>query len=122
MISCLVSGQLSGVGLEVVAGEESLFFGNHAHEGIINTAIVHVSPTASGMTETQIKKLQKYYADEGCEPNVVAADIVRAIVTDASFLFTGPGARLGHNAMRISRRLARRLTIDAARKSGYLGD
>lgn len=90
--------------------------------GIINTAIVHVSPTASGMTETQIKKLQKYYADEGCEPNVVAADVVRAVLTDASFLFTGPGARLGHNAMRISRRLARRLTIDAARKSGYLAD
>jgi NAD(P)-dependent dehydrogenase (short-subunit alcohol dehydrogenase family) len=90
--------------------------------GIINTAIVHVSPTASGMSEAQIKKLQKYYADEGCEPNVVAADVVRAVVTDGSFLFTGPGARLGYNAMRISRRLARRFTIDAARKSGYLAD
>ena len=90
--------------------------------GIINTAIVHVSPTASGMSEAQIKKLQKYYADEGCEPNVVAADVVRAVVTDGSFLFTGPGARLGYNAMRVSRRLARRFTIDAARKSGYLAD
>ena len=90
--------------------------------GIINTAIVHVSPTASGMSEAQIKKLQKYYADEGCEPKVVAADVVRAVVTDGSFLFTGPGARLGYNAMRISRRLARRFTIDAARKSGYLAD
>jgi len=90
--------------------------------GIINTAIVHVSPTASGMSEAQIKKLQKYYADEGCEPSVVAADVVRAVVTDGSFLFTGPGARLGYNAMRISRRLARRFTIDAARKSGYLAD
>ncbi len=90
--------------------------------GIINTAIVHVSPTASGMSEAQIKKLQKYYADEGCEPKVVAADVVRAVVTDGSFLFTGTGARLGYNAMRISRRLARRFTIDAARKSGYLAD
>lgn len=90
--------------------------------GIVNTAIVHVSPTASGMSETQIKKLQKYYASEGCEPKMVAADVVRAVVTDGSFLFTGPGARLGYNAMRISRRLARRFTIDAARKSGYLAD
>jgi NAD(P)-dependent dehydrogenase (short-subunit alcohol dehydrogenase family) len=90
--------------------------------GIINTAIVHVSPTASGMSEAQIQKLQKYYADEGCEPNVVAADVVRAVETDQIFLFTGPGARLGYNAMRISRRLARRFTIDAARKSGYLAD
>jgi NAD(P)-dependent dehydrogenase (short-subunit alcohol dehydrogenase family) len=90
--------------------------------GIINTAIVHVSPTASGMSAAQIRKLQKYYADEGCEPSVVAADVVRAVESDEIFLFTGPGARLGFNAMRISRRLARRLTIDAARKSGYLAE
>jgi len=88
--------------------------------GIINTAIVHVSPTASGMSEAQIQKLQKYYADEGCHPSVVAADVVRSVEGDEGFLFTGPGARLGYTAMRISRRLARRFTIDAARKSGYL--
>ncbi len=88
--------------------------------GIINTSIVHVSPAASGMTEAQIRKLQNYYADEGCHPSVVAADIVRSVEGNDSFLFTGPGARLGHYAMRVSRRLARRFTIDAARKSGYL--
>jgi len=90
--------------------------------GIINTAIVHVSPAGSGMTAAQIRKLQKYYADEGCHPGVVAADIVRSVEGNDGFLFTGPGARLGYNAMRISRRLARRLTIDAARKSGYLAE
>lgn len=90
--------------------------------GIINTAIVHVSPTASGMTAAQIQKLQKYYADEGCEPDVVAADVVRAVEKDAIFLFTGPGAKLGFNFMRLSRRLARKFTIDAARKSGYLAE
>lgn len=88
--------------------------------GIINTAIVHVSPTGSGMNEAQIARLQKYYADEGCHPDVVAADIVRSVERDDAFLFTGPGARLGYTAMRISRRLARRLTLDVARKSGYL--
>jgi NAD(P)-dependent dehydrogenase (short-subunit alcohol dehydrogenase family) len=88
--------------------------------GIINTSIVHVSPTASGMTEAQVRKLQQYYADEGCHPNQVAADIVRSVEGNDSFLFTGPGARLGYYAMRVSRRLARRFTIDAARKSGYL--
>ena len=90
--------------------------------GIINTAIVHVSPTGSGMTAAQVQKLQRYYADEGCEPSVVAADVVRAVESDEIFLFAGPGARLGFNAMRVSRRLARRLTIDAARKSGYLAE
>ncbi len=90
--------------------------------GIINTAIVHVSPTACGMTEAQIHKLQKYYTDEGCHPSVVAADVVRSVESDDAFLFTGPGARLGYNAMRLSRRMARRLTIDAARKSGYMAE
>jgi NAD(P)-dependent dehydrogenase (short-subunit alcohol dehydrogenase family) len=90
--------------------------------GIINTAIVHVSPTASGMSEAQISRLQKYYADEGCAPDCVAADVVRSVERDDELLFTGPGARLGYNAMRISRRLARRFTLDVARKSGYLAD
>jgi len=90
--------------------------------GIINTAIVHVSPTASGMSEAQIHKLQKYYADEGCHPSVVAADVVRSVENDDGFLFTGPAAKLGSTAMRISRRLARRLTIAAARKSGYMAE
>jgi NAD(P)-dependent dehydrogenase (short-subunit alcohol dehydrogenase family) len=88
--------------------------------GIINTAIVHVSPTSSGMSEAQISKLQKYYADEGCAPDLVAADVVRSVERDDEFLFTGPGARLGYNAMRVSRRMARRFTLEAARKSGYL--
>jgi short-subunit dehydrogenase len=88
--------------------------------GIINTAIVHVSPTAPGMSAAQIRKLQQHYAHEGCGPDVVAADVVRAVESDEIFLFTGPGARLGFNAMRVSRSLARRFTIAAARKSGYL--
>jgi NAD(P)-dependent dehydrogenase (short-subunit alcohol dehydrogenase family) len=88
--------------------------------GIINTAIVHVSPTAPGMSAAQVQKLQKYYADEGCHPRVVAEHVVRSVERDASFLFTGPSAKLGYQAMRISRGLARRITIAVARKSGYL--
>jgi short-subunit dehydrogenase len=90
--------------------------------GIINTAIVHVSPTASGMSAAQLQKLQKYYADEGCHPDVVAEDVVRSVEQDDAFLFTGPAARLGYHAMRVSRRLARKLTISAAKKSGYLAE
>ena len=90
--------------------------------GIINTAIVHVSPTASGMSAAQIQKLQKYYADKGCHPRAVAEDVVRSVERDDRFLFTGPSAKLGFNAMRVSRGLARRLTIAVARKSGYLAE
>jgi short-subunit dehydrogenase len=88
--------------------------------GIINTAIVHASTTAPGISEAQIGRIQKYYADEGCHPGVVAEDIVRAVERDASILFTGPGARAGYTAMRISRGMARRFTLDVARRSGYL--
>jgi short-subunit dehydrogenase len=90
--------------------------------GIINTAIVHVSPTASGMSTAQIQKLQQYYANEGCHPRTVAGDVVRGVERDQRFLFTGPSAKLGYTVMRVSRSLARRLTIAVARRSGYLAD
>lgn len=90
--------------------------------GIINTAIVHVSPTASGMSAAQIAKLQKYYETDGCHPRVVAEDVVRSVARDDTFLFTGPLAKLGYFGTRLSRRLARRLAISTARKSGYLAD
>jgi len=88
--------------------------------GIINTPIVHVSGTAPGMAEAQIARLQKYYDTNGCHPRVVAEDIVRAVERDAIVLPTGPMARVGYRMMRLSRRLARRLTISGAKKSGYL--
>jgi NAD(P)-dependent dehydrogenase (short-subunit alcohol dehydrogenase family) len=90
--------------------------------GIINTAIVHVSPTSMAISGAQVEKLRKYYADEGCHPRVVAEDVVRAVENDAAYLFTGPAARPGHFAMRVSRRLGRWLTMIAARKSGYLAE
>ena len=88
--------------------------------GIINTPIVHVSGTAPGMTDAQLAKLQKYYDTDGCHPSVVAEDIVRAVENDAIVLPTGPMARVGYVLMRLSRRLARKLTISGAKKSGYL--
>jgi len=52
----------------------------------------------------------------------VARDVVRAVRRDTEFLYTAPMARLGSTAMRISRRLASRLTISASRRNGYLFD
>jgi NAD(P)-dependent dehydrogenase (short-subunit alcohol dehydrogenase family) len=88
--------------------------------GIINTPIVHVSGTAPGMTEAQIAKLQQYYHTDGCHPSVVAEDVVHAVEKDCIVLPTGPMARPAYVLMRLSRRLARRLTISSAKKSGYL--
>jgi short-subunit dehydrogenase len=88
--------------------------------GIINTAIVHVSPTSTSISEAQKAKLQRYYETDGCHPSVVAEDIVRAVERDAIVLPTGPMAGVGYRLMRLSRRLARKLTISGATKSGYL--
>jgi NAD(P)-dependent dehydrogenase (short-subunit alcohol dehydrogenase family) len=88
--------------------------------GIINTPIVHVSGTAPGMSDAQIRKLQHYYDVSGCHPSVVAEGIVRAVERDTIMLPVGPAARLGYLVMRASRRLARKLTISGAKKSGYL--
>jgi NAD(P)-dependent dehydrogenase (short-subunit alcohol dehydrogenase family) len=88
--------------------------------GIINTPIVHVSEIAPGMTRAQITKLQQYYDTDGCHPSVVAEDIVRAVERDEIVLPTGPMARAAYVLMRLSRRMARRLTISSAKKSGYL--
>lgn len=89
--------------------------------GVINTAIVHVSPSA-GFSDAQVRKLQTYYAEKGCHPRVVAADVVSAVRRGKAFLFTGPGALPGYLAMRLSRRLGRWMNIAAARQVGYLAE
>lgn len=90
--------------------------------GIVNTAIVHVSPTSTEITGDRIRKLQAFYATDGCHPRRVADDVIRSVRHDDAFLFTGPLARLGSISMRVSRGMARRLAISTARKSGYLQD
>jgi hypothetical protein len=88
--------------------------------GIINTAIVKVSPTSTSIGPAQKERLQRYYATDGCTPDVVAEDIIRSVERDDAFLFTGPLAKLGYTGMRVSRLLARRLAIGTAKRSGYL--
>ena len=90
--------------------------------GIINTAIVRMSPFGSTISEAQVRKLQKYYTDHGCTADVVARDVAEAVTSDRGFLFTGPMAKLGSTAMRLSRRWARRLTISASKQNGYLAE
>lgn len=88
--------------------------------GIVNTAIVHVSPTSTAMAADQIRKLQRFYETDGCHPRQVAIDVIRSVQRDDAILYTGPLARLGCIGMRVSRRMARRLALGMARKSGYL--
>ncbi|MCC6764028.1 MAG: SDR family NAD(P)-dependent oxidoreductase [Deltaproteobacteria bacterium] len=89
--------------------------------GVIDTPIVTVrSNVAPGVSEAQMARLQAYYRREGCSPDVVAADMVRAVGHDVDMLLTGPAARLVYHLRRISLRLARAVTLRFARQSGYL--
>jgi len=89
--------------------------------GIINTNIINATGMiAPGISAAQLQKLQHYYVEHGCLPDVVAEGIVRSVLADDQYLFVGPAARVGAIAARLSRRLARWLTLRGARDSGYL--
>lgn len=91
------------------------------YPGFINTAIVgNVKTVGANISEAQLLRLQKYYVDKGCAPEVVGEDIVRAAMAGTAHVYTGPMSRLGHLVTRISSSLARRLSLNAARTSGYL--
>jgi len=109
-LSEVLAMELDGTGISVLV----------VCPGIINTAIIHVSPTSSSIGPAQQERLRKYYAEHGCTPDLVGEDIVHAVQNDRAFLFTGPLARSGNLGMRLSRRLARKFAIAKARESGYL--
>ena len=89
--------------------------------GIINTNIVNVpATTAPGFGGSQLQKLQRYYVENGCLPNVVADGIVRSVLNGDAHLYVGPMAKPASLLARVSRRLTRKVTLRDSRKSGYL--
>ena len=87
--------------------------------GVINTAIT-TSGAAPSMQGAQLQRLQDYYIKQGCLPEVVANDVVRAVQTGKTLVLTGPYSRLLYHLKRISRRLLFKLTLSSATKIGYL--
>jgi len=89
--------------------------------GVINTAIVKsAGNVAPSITQDQLSKLQAYYAAKGARPDVVAEDMVRAVQSGQDLLLTGPYAKTVHHMKRVSVGAVRKLTIDNARKIGFL--
>ena len=89
--------------------------------GIINTAIVTTGAgVAPSVPASQIAKLQAYYTASGCTPDVVAADMVRAVQKGQDICLTGPGAKLVYHLKRLSLKLVRMATIATAKRIGYL--
>lgn len=89
--------------------------------GVINTAIVTTGAgVAPSVPASQIAKLQAYYVANGCSPDVVAEDMVRAVEKGQDICLTGPGAALVYHLKRLSLKLVRLATIFSAKKIGYL--
>jgi NAD(P)-dependent dehydrogenase (short-subunit alcohol dehydrogenase family) len=89
--------------------------------GIINTPIVRAEGVAGpGITEAQMDTLKRYYVQHGCLPDVVARGVVRSVLRDDPYLFVGPMAKPGSLLARVSRQLARKVTLRGAREIGYL--
>lgn len=87
--------------------------------GVINTAIT-ASGAAPSMQGKQLQRLQDYYIKEGCLPDVVANDVVKAVQTGKTLVLSGPYSRLLYHLKRISRRLLFKITLGTASKVGYL--
>ena len=89
--------------------------------GVINTPIVAGNAQMTPeFPQAQVQRLQAYYMAKGCAPREVAEAMLGALGRGDIVVFAGPLARMSSVLMRISRRLARRVTLAKAREIGYL--
>jgi NAD(P)-dependent dehydrogenase (short-subunit alcohol dehydrogenase family) len=89
--------------------------------GVINTPIVAGNALMTPeFPQAQVRRLQAYYMAKGCAPREVAEALLDALGRGDIVVFAGPLARMSSVLMRISRRLARRVTLAKAREIGYL--
>ena len=88
--------------------------------GVINTAIISGSGVSPSVPVAQIQKLEAYYRTNGCAPEAVAEDMVRAAQKGTDICLTGPSAKLIYHTKRVSQKLMRRLMTSSAKKVGFL--
>jgi len=89
--------------------------------GIINTPIVrdHLGVSAK-VSDATLVKLREFYQRDGCTPDVVATDIVRAVKNDGDIVLTGPMAAMAYHMRRVSIKLIRAITLRFSRKAGFI--
>lgn len=89
--------------------------------GVINTPIAHNPASAAPSVSAEtVANLSAYYSKNGCHPDRVAADMIKAVRTDADVVLSGPTAALIYFMRKLSLKLIRAAMIRAARASGYL--
>jgi len=115
---CAVEGLTEVLAMELAGARVHVM---SVHPGIINTPIVHDSRSIGpSISEEQVAGLQKFYAQIGCHPRVVAEAIVAGIMRERAKLFVGPTAKLSALARRfLPTRVKRRLTVANAVKIGF---
>ena len=87
--------------------------------GIINTPLLGGKVVGANITTRQLETQQAYYQQKGCSPDVVGERVAKATLGKQPYLLVGPQAHAGFNVTRISRTLARRASIHAAKSNGY---
>lgn len=91
------------------------------HPGVINTAIVKLGANSTNhkVTQAQADTLQAYYQKNGCSPDVVAEDTVKAVISGRQMVNSGPGSSIMYFINRLSPLLARLVSRTAGKKMGY---
>jgi NAD(P)-dependent dehydrogenase (short-subunit alcohol dehydrogenase family) len=91
------------------------------YPGVVDTEIVrsHLGVAASVSDET-LQRLDKFYRDVGCSPDVIAKAMLKAVKNDKSIILAGPKAALAWHVKRISIALIRAVAIDFSRKAGFI--
>lgn len=79
--------------------------------GIINTPLLSGKAVGANITQRQLLQQQEYYRTKGCQPEVVAEGIVKAVLRGDNYCFVGPKAKLGFNGTRLSRNLAHSIAV-----------
>lgn len=87
--------------------------------GIINTPLLGGKLVGANISSRQLETQQAYYQHKGCSPDVVGEGVAQATLGNQPYLWVGPQAKVGFNVTRLSRGLARRASIRAAKTNGY---
>jgi NAD(P)-dependent dehydrogenase (short-subunit alcohol dehydrogenase family) len=89
--------------------------------GVVNTQIIrsHLG-TSPAVSDATLAKLRDFYDRDGCTPDVIARDMVRAVKRDVDLVLTGPKSRLVYHTRRVSQKLLRRVMMYSSRQAGFL--
>lgn len=89
--------------------------------GVTNTAIVrnkaNVSPS---FTDAALARIDNFYETKGCSPEVIARDMLKAVMRDSDMVLSGPNAAMAYHMRRVSLKLVRAVVRDFSRKAGFL--